>query len=111
MDLSPLTAVSMNGAQGGDLTVRPNQTPAQQRNAVAGQFEAIMLRQMLGDSVGAMLGGDNTPSGSVYGYLLTDVFANKLAAGGGMGLAKVIAQQLGPREFMQAAGGAEEDTQ
>ena len=72
------------------------QSPAQQRKAVASQFEAIMLRQMLSQSVGSMLGGEDSPTGSTYGYLLTDAFAQKLAQGGGMGLGKVIERQLTP---------------
>lgn len=71
-------------------------SPAAQRKAVAGQFEAIMLRQLLGPSLSGMMGGDDTPSGSVYGYLLTDVFSQKIAQAGGLGLGKMIQQQLSP---------------
>ena len=109
MNLSPISSATVPGSGLGDTGVRANQTPAQQRAAVAGQFEAIMLRQFLGDSVGSMLGGDDTPAGSVYGYLVTDVLASKLAAGGGMGLASMIAAQLGPRPSAPATGGEEED--
>jgi Rod binding domain-containing protein len=76
---------------------RTARTPAEQRKAVAGQFEAIMLRQLLSQSLGAMAGGDDSTSGSIYGYLLTDVFSQKLAQSGGMGLASVIEKQLTPR--------------
>ncbi len=79
-----------------DPALRNAHTPAAQRKAVAGQFEAIMLRQMLSGSIGSMLGGEDSPSGSIYGYLLTDVFAQKLAQGGGMGLSKMIEKQLTP---------------
>lgn len=103
--------MATQGGVFGDSAVHANQTPAQQRSVVAGQFEAIMLRQFLGDSMGAMLGGEDTPAGSVYGYLVTDVMSSKLAGAGGMGLAKMIAQQLGPRNPAPADGGQEEDTQ
>jgi Rod binding domain-containing protein len=43
-----------------------------------------------------MMGGDNSAQGSVYGYMLTDSLSQAMAAGGGMGLAKIIAQQLKP---------------
>ena len=73
-------------------------TPAEQGKKVAGQFEAILLRQFLQDSVGNMMGGkEGGPTGNVYGYLLTDVLASKLAEGGGLGLAKILQQQLTPR--------------
>lgn len=97
MDISSLTAVS-GGNLPGDIgsQLRAAQTPEQQRKVVAGQFEAIMLRQMLSDSVSAMMGGDDTPAGSVYGYFVTDTFAQKLAQGGGMGLSGMIERQLTP---------------
>jgi Rod binding domain-containing protein len=96
MDLSSIDTARMSGGALGPGIVRPDQTPAQQRAAVAGQFEAIMLRQLLSESVGAMVGGDDSASGSIYGYMLTDVLSSKLAAGGGMGLSKMIARQLAP---------------
>lgn len=66
--------------------------------AAAGQFEAILLRQFLQDSVGKIMGGhDSGPQGGVYGYLLTDVLASKLAEGGGLGLSRVLQQQLSPQ--------------
>jgi flagellar protein FlgJ len=77
------------------LAARP---PAEQVRAVAAQFEAILLRQFLQESVGSMMGGAKAgPEGNVYGYLLTDVLAGKLAEGGGLGLARVLQQQLTPR--------------
>jgi len=111
MDLSPISSAAALGGLDQAPVVRANQSPAEQRAAVAGQFEAIMLRQMLGDSVGKMLGGEDSAAGSIYGYMLTDVFASKLAAGGGMGLAKVIAGQLAPREPAGGAGADGEDVQ
>lgn len=96
MDISAIGSVASSLPSGAPQALRGAHTPAEQRKAVAGQFEAIMLRQMLTQSVGSMMGGDDSPSGSVYGYLLTDTFAQKLAAAGGMGLSKVIEQQLTP---------------
>lgn len=96
MDVSALAALA--GPTGGSLSseLRAAHTPAQQRKVVAGQFEAIMMREMLGKSVGEMMGGDDTPAGSIYGYLISDTLSQKLAEGGGMGLAGVIEQQLTP---------------
>ncbi len=55
--------------------------------------------------MGSMLGGEDSPAGSVYGYLLTDVMAKKLAQGGGMGF-KIIEQQLTPAHAPAAAPAA-----
>jgi flagellar protein FlgJ len=89
-----LAAVSLGSVPKG----LSNLSQAEQAKAVAGQFEAIMLRQFLQESVGQIMGGDKGgPSGSIYGYLLTDVLSSRLAEGGGMGLAKIMQQQLTPR--------------
>lgn len=72
-------------------------TPAQK---AAGQFEAIMVRQLLSQSVGKMLnggsGGSETGS-DVYGYMLTDAIAEKITQGGGLGLARMLEKQLTPK--------------
>ena len=80
---------------------RGNLNPAEQRAAVAGQFEAILVRQFLQESIGSMMGdkkgGSGGGGGSVYGFMLTDSLADKLSEGRGMGLAPMIAKQLTPR--------------
>jgi len=71
---------------------------SEQVKAVAGQFEAILLRQFLQESVGSIMGGkDGGASGNVYGYLLTDVLSNQLSSAGGLGLSRVLEHQLTPR--------------
>ena len=80
-------------------------SPAEQRATVASQFEAILLRQFLQDSVGSMMGaGSGGASGNVYGYMLTDSLAQKLSEGRGMGFAALIARQLAPRSPAPGAG-------
>jgi Rod binding domain-containing protein len=97
MDISSVTstAASLPGLLG--QPVLAHQSPAGQTKAVAGQFEAIMLRQFLSESVGSMMGSGKEAGGSVYGYLLTDVLAAQLSAGGGLGLTKIIERQLTPK--------------
>ena len=85
-----------------DAAARLRRLPAdEQVRAVSGQFEAILLRQFLQDSVGKLMqdgnGGSGGPGGGMYGYLLTDALAGQIAASGGLGLSSVVAQQLGPR--------------
>ena len=70
----------------------------EQRAAVANQFEAIMVRQLLGKTVTSMLGSEGGAAASVYGDLLTDTFSQQLTAGSGMGLARMIERQLAPRQ-------------
>lgn len=73
-----------------------------QRHKVAGQFEAILVRQMLGDSLTSLMGGEKGPAGNVYGYFLTDMISEKLTTGTGLGLGKVIEQQLSPHARVHA---------
>jgi len=73
----------------GDLA--SSQDPAKVEK-VSKQFEAILLRQILSDSMGPLLKGG--PSGQVYGYMLTDSLANKISEGGGLGLAHVLQTQI-----------------
>jgi len=75
-----------------------NATPAVQRAAVAAQFEAILVRQLLGKTMNSMLGGaESGAAGSVYGDMLADTMAQQLTAGRGLGLSRFLEQQLTPR--------------
>ena len=108
MDISAITSATVSPASsvatGNKL--RAAQTPDAQRKAVAAQFEAILVRQMLSKSVGSMLGGSDDVSGSVYGDMMTDVIAQKLTAGPGLGLGRMIEQQLTPRGSIPSAPAA-----
>lgn len=99
MQIPPVNSAPHLPAVPHDLAAlkRGNLPPAEQRAAVASQFEAILLRQFLQESIGSMMGGGDNASGNVYGYMLTDTFAQKLSEGRGMGLGPMIAQQLAPR--------------
>lgn len=75
-----------------------NASPTQQRAAVAAQFEAVLVRQLLGKTMNSMLGGaEGGVAGSVYGDMLSDTMAQQLTAGPGLGLSRFIQQQLTPR--------------
>ena len=50
---------------------------------VSRQFESILLRQILGESMKPLL--KSGPSGQVYGYMLTDSLAKKSARVAGSG--------------------------
>ena len=66
----------------------------------AGQFEAIILRQLLTPTIEPLMSGGlgvaGGSGGGVYGYMLTDVLATSLGAAGGLGLSKMLTQQLTP---------------
>src|SRR5262245_52171188 len=101
----PLDAVSSISARtaaalapGGDPHSLARLPAGEQVKAAAGQFEAILVRQFLEQSVGNLLGGaSGGPGASVYGYMLTDVLATQLTAGGGLGFGSILERQLTPR--------------
>lgn len=66
----------------------------------AGQFEAIIIRQLLGPTIEPImnggLGGTGGSGGSIYGYMLTDALASSLSKGGGLGLGTMLEKQLTP---------------
>ena len=82
--------------------------PAEQRAAVAAQFEAILVRQLLGKTMTRMLGTGEGAAASVYGDLLTTTIANQLASGPGLGLGRIIEQQLAPRGLPATADTSED---
>lgn len=77
---------------------------------VASQFEAIIVRQLLKPAIDPIMSGEDGPKGGamagggggVYGFMLTDVLANSLSKGSGLGLAQIIEQQLTPAALKAA---------
>jgi flagellar protein FlgJ len=59
---------------------------------VARQFEAILMRQMLSESMKSFV--EQGQAGQVYGYFITDALAETLTKGGGLGIRSVIEAQL-----------------
>jgi flagellar protein FlgJ len=110
----PVTPINSHAAAGASFAAaaagRPQalrQLPqSEQIKAAAGQFEAIILRQLLSDSVGKIAGAEG--AGNVYGFMLTDVLASKLSEGGGLGLGRMLEQQLTPRAAKVAAAPTKE---
>jgi len=74
--------------------------PEEPGKAAAQQFEAILVRQLLGDALKPVLGaepGSEAPGSDVYQYLVTDIVAQSVAQGGGLGIAKMLTPQLTPK--------------
>jgi Rod binding domain-containing protein len=91
-DLARAKAAKLKGA------ALNNASPAEQRAAVAAQFESILVRQLLGDTMTKMMGGGTGGvSGSIYGDMLADTLSQQLSAGQGIGLGRFLEQQLTPR--------------
>jgi Rod binding domain-containing protein len=92
MDVSAVTAPS-SVADAARFAERVSRMPAaEQRQVVAQQFEAILLRQFLAPVLESMPGDKS----GIYGYMLTDAFAQKLSAGPGLGLARMMEKQFSP---------------
>jgi Rod binding domain-containing protein len=84
-----------------------NASPAEQRAAVAAQFEAILVRQLLGKTMSSMVGGESSgAAGSIYGDLLTDTISQQLTAGQGLGLGRLLEAQLTPKGHVAATPAA-----
>ncbi|MDP3068768.1 MAG: hypothetical protein Q8N18_00690 [Opitutaceae bacterium] len=97
MNVTPLLSAATAPTAFNGAAMR-NADPATQRAAVAQQFEAVLVRQLLGKTMSSMLGGEKGGvSGSVYGDMLTDILSQKLTAGPGLGLGQMIQRQLTPR--------------
>lgn len=98
MNVPPIQSSAASAPTAFNAAAVRNATPAAQRAAVAAQFEAILVRQLLGKTMNSMLGGaEGGAASSVYGDMLADTMAQQLTAGRGLGLSRYIEQQLTPR--------------
>ena len=59
---------------------------------VARQFEAILVRQMLSESMKSVL--EHGKDGQVYGYYISEALADGITKGGGLGLRSILESQL-----------------
>jgi Rod binding domain-containing protein len=98
VNVTPLTSSATAAPASFNAAAVRNAAPAEQRAAVAKQFEAIMVRQMLGKTMNSLLGGSTGGvASSVYGDMMTDTLSQQLTAGNGLGLSRFIQLQLTPR--------------
>ncbi|MBM3852298.1 MAG: hypothetical protein FJ399_03990 [Verrucomicrobia bacterium] len=102
--LASLARTSATQLRGESLRAAP---PEQQRAAVAAQFEAILVRQLLNPTLTKLLGTGEGIAASIYGDLLSDTVATQLSAGRGLGLKELIERQLTPRGEARAGAPAE----
>jgi Rod binding domain-containing protein len=59
---------------------------------VARQFEAVLVRQMMQETMKPLL--ENGHSGQVYGYFIADALSESFTKAGGFGLQSVLEAQL-----------------
>lgn len=88
MNIPPISLLSTSPA-----AAEPNPAKSADAAKVPQQFESILLRQFLSESMKPLL--QEGPAGQVYGYLLTDSLAESVAGGGGLGLCSILQAQLG----------------
>lgn len=98
--MSPVSMSPLLAAADPQALERAMRSPAagSPAEAAARQFEAALVRQLVGDALKPMLGGENpTPGSDVYQYLVADVVSQQVAAGGGLGIAKMLVPHLAAR--------------
>lgn len=59
---------------------------------VSRQFEAILMRQFIDESMKSLTEGGS--GGQVYGYFITNSLADAMTKGGGFGLSHILQAQL-----------------
>lgn len=104
-------ASSPDASAAGAQDVNPSKD-AKAARVAARQFEAIILRQLLSPAIEPLMSGGMTEGqsvgggGGVYGYLVTDVLANSISQGRGLGLSKMLEKQLTPKGSVTPAQAA-----
>ena len=96
--MSPLVPIGLPDAAAGVPTPAPKDDPGKVANA-ARQFEALLLAQMLKsvrESEGGWMGTDEDDASSSAMEYAQEMFAQSLSAGGGLGLANLVAKGLIP---------------
>jgi flagellar protein FlgJ len=115
MSIGPITNQPMGEGVSPALSLDPGQlNPVNQSGLVkkasdpgevARQFEAILVRQMLSESMKSVL--DKGKEGQVYGYYISEALADGITKGGGLGLRSVLETQLRQQAPSNPAGNAE----
>ena len=96
VSFSPLLGVADPAAIQRSLRSGPDASPAK---GASQQFEAILVRQLLGEAMKPMLGSaeSDAPGRDIYQYMVTDIVSQSVAQGGGLGIAKMLESQLAPK--------------
>jgi flagellar protein FlgJ len=102
MSIGPITNHPMGDGVSPALALNPGQLnpanytgPAKKTSNptdVARQFEAILVRQILSESMKSVL--EHGKEGQVYGYYISEALADGITKGGGLGLRSILESQL-----------------
>ena len=79
------------------LAGNPKLTQQEKIAEASRQFEAVLLRQILGDAQKTVIPSelsDNSTAAGIYQDLITKTLADSMSKGGGFGLARTFEQQL-----------------
>ena len=96
--MAPLIPPGLAVAAADTATPAPKDNPAKVQDA-ARQFEALLIGQMMKsmrDSEGGWMGTDEDDASSSAMEYAQEMFAESLTAGGGLGLANMVAKGLIP---------------
>ena len=96
--MAPLIPPGLAETAAGAISPVPKDDPAKIKDA-ARQFEALLIGQMMKsmrDSEGGWMGTDEDDASSSAMEYAQEMFAQSLAAGGGLGLANMVAKGLIP---------------
>jgi flagellar protein FlgJ len=88
VNIQPISATAKAATDAAAMaSAKPDKTAEAAQN-----FEAILLRQFLSESMKGLL--QDGPGGQVYGYLLTDTLADSMSKAGGLGLSSILQSQF-----------------
>ena len=91
------------------LAGNPNVSQRDKVDQACKQFEAVLLRQILGEARKTVIssGGENDPTVSgIYNDMITSQLADSISRSGTFGLAKSLESQLVRQELPPSAAGA-----
>lgn len=94
--MTPLIPIGLPDAAAGTVTPTQQDSPEKIKDA-ARQFEALLLSQIMKsmrDSEGGWMGTDEDDASSSAMEYAQEMFARSLSAGGGLGLANLVAKGL-----------------
>ena len=97
MELAPVSNPGLGLSVQNEMSRMKHLDRGQQVGEVARQFEAILLRRFLEDSLkpltqGAL--GSSDTAGGIYRYHMIDALAQGLVEGGGLGFSSALQSQL-----------------
>jgi Rod binding domain-containing protein len=98
MDISPLQShVKASTVPFDQLAANPNVSQSDKVKEACRQFEAILLRQILGEArktvITSSANGDSNETG-IYNDMINNQMADSISRGGAFGLAKSLENQL-----------------